>query len=89
LIEEFKSKLDAFYDYVRTSSDGKRLIVKLKSYVSEDEIYADFARIYRKYKAVNRREVGEYFFKETADIIDKLCDDFKATVRASNGANGS
>jgi type I restriction enzyme R subunit len=58
-----------------------RLIVKIKSHVSEGEIYDDFAKIYRRYKALNRQAVGEYFFKETEDLVEKLCDDFETTAR--------
>jgi len=58
------------------------LIVKIKSHVSENELYDDFAKIYRRYKALHRQSVGDYFFKETEDLVDKLCDDFEVTVRA-------
>ncbi|MCI5145638.1 MAG: type I restriction endonuclease subunit R, partial [Candidatus Electrothrix sp. AR3] len=81
LIEEFAAKITDFFEYVRTSSDGKRLLVKIKSHVSEDEIYDDFAKIYRLYRALNRQKVGDYFFKETEDLIGKLCDDFEKTVQ--------
>lgn len=57
-------------------------MVKIKSQVSEAEIYDDFAKLYRRYKALNRQTVGDYFFKETDDLVDKLCDDFEITVRA-------
>jgi hypothetical protein len=63
------------------ADDGKRLVVKINSNVSEDEIYDDFAKIYRKYKVLNRREIGDYFFKETEDLVNKLCDDFETIVR--------
>jgi len=69
---------------VRNSDNGKRLIVKIKSNVSEAERYEEIAKIYRTYKALNRRKVGENFFKETEDLIDKLCDDFEMTVRNAN-----
>jgi len=50
--------------------------------VSETEIYDDFAKIYRRYKVLNRPTVGDaYFFKETEDLVEKLCDDFETTVR--------
>jgi len=55
--------------------------IKIKSHVSEDEIYDDFAKIYRRYRALNRQKVGDYFFKETEDLVNKLCDDFELTVR--------
>lgn len=83
-IQEFKEKIADFFEYVRNSTEGKRLIVKINSHVSEDEIYDEFAIIYRKYKALNRKKIGEYFFKETEDIVDKLCDDFEATIRNLN-----
>lgn len=80
LIEEFEAKIADFFDYVRNSPEGDRLIVKIKSHVSEDEIYDEFAKIYRKYKILNRNQVGNHFFKETEDLVNKLCDDFEATV---------
>lgn len=81
LIKEFEAKVEDLFKFVRDSNDGQRLIVKIKSHVNEDEIYSDFARLYRKYKALNRATVGDYFFKETEDLVGKLCDDFEATIR--------
>jgi len=81
LIEEFETKIVTFFNYVKASKEGERLIVKIRSHVSEHEIYDDFAKIYRRYKALNRKAVGEFFFKETEDLVDKLCDDFEMTVR--------
>ena len=48
LIKEFEAKVDDLFTFVRESNDGQRLIVKIKSHVNEDEIYSDFARLYRK-----------------------------------------
>lgn len=76
-IQEFESKISDLFEYVRNSDDGKRLIVKINSNVSEDEIYEDFAKIYRKYKVLKRKQVGDYFFKEMEDLVNKLCDDFE------------
>ncbi len=81
LIKDFEAKIVDFFRYVRESSEGERLIVKINSHVSENEIYDDFAKIYRRYKALHRQSVGDYFFKETEDLIDKLCDDFEANIR--------
>ncbi|MDD2914217.1 MAG: DEAD/DEAH box helicase family protein [Gallionella sp.] len=81
LIKEFEEKITDFFKYVRNTNEGERLIVKIKSHVSEAEIYDDFAKIYRRYKALNRQTIGDYFFKETEDLVDKLCDDFEVTVR--------
>lgn len=80
LIKEFESKIEAFFEYIKSTKDGERLVVKIKSHVSEREIYDDFGIIYRRYKILNRKTIGDYFFKETEDIVDKLCDDFEAMV---------
>ena len=84
LIQEFETKIIGLFRYVRESNDGKRLIVKIKSQVSESEIYVDFAKIYRQYRALHRQTVGDYFFKETGDLVDKLCDDFEKIVLKEN-----
>jgi type I restriction enzyme R subunit len=81
LIQDFETKIVDFFRYVREASEGERLIVKIKSHVSVNEIYDDFAKIYRRYKALHREAVGDYFFKETEDLLDKLCDDFEVAVR--------
>jgi len=85
LIKDFESKILAFFDYVRSTIEGDRLIIKIKSHVSETEVYDDFSKIYRQYRALNRQIVGDYFFKETEDLVDKLCDDFEVTVHDANG----
>ena len=81
MIKDFEVKILDFYRYVSGSRDGERLVVKINSHVSEDEIYDDFAKIYRRYKALMRKTVGDYFFKETEDLVNKLCDDFEVTIR--------
>jgi type I restriction enzyme, R subunit len=80
-IRDFRSKIVTFFTYIRQSDDGKRLIVKINSNISEDEIYDDFGKIYRRYKILNKTIVGDYFFKEMEDLVNKLCDDFEITVR--------
>ncbi len=80
LIKEFEAKIAALFEYVRSTPEGTRLIVKLHSQVSEDEIKEDFARIYRRYKVLHRKLVGDYFFKEMDDLVDKLCDDFERYI---------
>ena len=84
LIQDFETKISDFFNYVRNANEGQRLIVKMKSHVSESEIYDDFSKIYRRYRALKRQTVGDYFFKETEDLVDKLCDDFEVTVRDAN-----
>jgi type I restriction enzyme, R subunit len=81
LIRQFAAKISEFFTYIQNSDEGKRLVVKIKANVPEEEIYDNFAKIYRKYKILNRKQVGDYFFKEIEDLLNKLCDDFEATVR--------
>ena len=80
LIDEFNAKLDEFFAYVRTSPEGQRLIVKMQSHLSEEDIYADFGKIYRKYKAFNRKRVGDFFFTMTEELVEKLCDEFEEAI---------
>ncbi len=80
LIDEFEGKIKEFFDYINKTNEGERLIVKIKSHVSEAEIYDDFGKIYRRYRALNRSRVGDYFFKEMDDLVNKLCDDFEKKI---------
>lgn len=84
LIQDFETKINDFFDYIQKAPEGERLIVKMKSHVSEAEIYDDFAKLYRRYKALNRQKVGDYFFKEMDDLVDKLCDDFEKHLLGSS-----
>ncbi|MDD2759553.1 MAG: DEAD/DEAH box helicase family protein [Methylomonas sp.] len=84
LIKDFEGKIQELFDFVRQEDEGKRLIVKIKSQVSEDEIYSDFAKLYRRFRALRKKTVGDYFFKETEDLVEKLCDDFEVSVKANN-----
>lgn len=77
LIQEFEAKIRDFFDYVIDSPEGNRLIVKIRSHVTESEIYEDFAKVYRRYRAIKRAVVGDYFFNEMNDLVEKLCDDFE------------
>ncbi|WMW22922.1 DEAD/DEAH box helicase family protein [Methanolobus mangrovi] len=86
LIQDFESKIENFFEYVRNENDGKRLIVKINSNSSESEIYEDFAKIYRRYKALNRQKVGDYFFQEMDDLVNKLCDDFQFKISKSSSS---
>ena len=60
---------------------SKRLIIKINSQAPEAEIYDDFGKIYRRYRAIKRKEVGEFFFNEMDDIVEKLCDDFEGSLK--------
>jgi len=44
------------------------------------KIYEVFGKVYRRYRAFKRKEVGEFFFNEIDDIVEKLCDDFEGNM---------
>ncbi|SFD35057.1 DEAD/DEAH box helicase family protein [Algibacter pectinivorans] len=82
LILDFQHKIEAFFEYV--NKEGTRVIAKMKSTKTafdEDEIYKDFEIIYKKYIRRNRKTLGQFFIKETEDIVNQLCDDFEKTVK--------
>jgi type I restriction enzyme R subunit len=59
------------------------LIAKIKdegSVFYDEEVYNDFAKIYRKYIRRNRKILDQFFIKETSDIVNQLCDDFKKFI---------
>ncbi|WP_323026810.1 DEAD/DEAH box helicase family protein [Gelidibacter japonicus] len=83
LILDFQNKIEVFFDYVHLPENGKHLIAKIKdegSVFDEEEIYNDFAKVFRKYIRRNRKALGPFFIKETEDIVNQLCDDFEKTI---------
>ncbi|MCX8472704.1 MAG: hypothetical protein ORN85_03550, partial [Sediminibacterium sp.] len=86
MIKDFEAKIETFFEYIHTINDGKRLIAKIRENgkaFSQDEIYIDFSKIYRKYIIVNK-DLGEFFKRETKDILTQLCDDFEKTLGINN-----
>lgn len=81
LPKEFEAKVENLFQYVRDSAEGERLIAKFKSNIPEDEIYADFAKLYRKYKALHRKTVGEDFFKRMDDLVNNHQDAVKGVLK--------
>lgn len=82
LIKDFEAKIEKFFEYVRTDEAGLRVIAKMQddgSAFDDEEIYEDFAKIYRKFVRRNK-DLGEFFIRETQDIIQQLCDDFEKTL---------
>jgi hypothetical protein len=62
--KDFEAKIIDFFRYMRESSEGERLIVKINSHVNERKVYDDFAKIYREYKAVRRQLTSDYFSRK-------------------------
>lgn len=82
MIKDFEEKIDAFFSYIPTIDDGIRLIAKIKddgTAFSQDEIYKDFSKIYRKYIIINK-DLGDFFKRETKDSLTQLCDDFERSI---------
>ncbi|MCG8754758.1 DEAD/DEAH box helicase family protein [Tenacibaculum finnmarkense] len=82
LILDFQHKIENFFEYV--NKEGIRIIAKIKSTKTafdEDEIYKDFEIIYKKYVRRNRKSLGQFFIKETEEIVNQLCDDFEKTLK--------
>lgn len=83
LIKDFEAKIDLFFEYVKGDDSGKRLIAKMKDEglaFDSEEIYNDFAIIFRKFIRRNNN-LGEFFIKETKEIVNQLCDDFERTLK--------
>ena len=82
LMEDFENKIDSFFNFTKGDEMGKRLIVKIKDdglAFSQDEIYTDFNKLFRKYTIMNK-DLGEFFKRETKDILNQLCDDFEKNI---------
>lgn len=82
MIKDFEAKIDAFFAYIKTDDFGKRLTAKITdngNAFSQDEIYRDFTKIYRKYIIINK-VLGEFFKRETKDSLTQLCDDFEKSL---------
>jgi len=83
LIADFENKITALFEFIKQDETGIRLIAKINddgSAFSQDEIYSDFTRLYRKF-TIKNKDLGEFFIRETKDILTQLCDDFERTLR--------
>lgn len=85
LIQDFEDKIDAFFNSIKADTNGQRLIAKINddgSAFTQDEIFNDFERIYKKYIIINKN-LGEFFKKETKDILHLLYEDFERLVKTN------
>ena len=83
LIQDFEEKIEKLFEFIKLPENGKRLIAKINdngNAFSEDEIYNDFEKLYKKFVRRNKKELGEFFIKETKDLTNKLCDDFEEWI---------
>lgn len=85
LIADFEQKITSLFKFIKQDETGQRLIAKINddgSAFSQDEIYSDFSKLYRKF-TIKNKDLGDFFIRETKDILTQLCDDFERTLRES------
>lgn len=90
MIKDFEAKIETFFEYIKTDDLGKRLVAKITddgTAFSQDEIYRDFSKIYRKYIIINK-DLGEFFKRETKDSLTQLCDDFERSIKGNDIIDG-
>ncbi|PVY40884.1 DEAD/DEAH box helicase family protein [Pontibacter virosus] len=83
LIADFEIKITALFEFIKQDEAGLRLIAKINddgSAFSQEEIYSDFTRLYRKF-TIRNKNLGDFFIRETKDILTQLCDDFERSIR--------
>jgi type I restriction enzyme, R subunit len=85
LIVDFEKKIDMFFDYIPGSENGKNFMAKMNdSRFDEEEVLGDFEKIYRRFTILNKKELGEFFIRETKDILDKMYEDFEEVILKNN-----
>lgn len=84
LILDVQEKIDGFFNFVKNDKLGKRLIAKIldeTSVFEQEEIYSDFAVLYRMFVRRRKKDLGEDFIKQTKDLTNQLCDDFERNLK--------
>jgi len=83
-ITDFELKIDGFFNYIKESKEGKLLIAKIYSIgikFTENEVIADFEKMYHKFIRRHKLELGDFFIQQTMDIIDLLYVDFEKEIK--------
>jgi len=76
-IEEFKSKINLLFEYVKKHPKYPTLKAKIaNTSISRDEVCQDFRHLYKLFVVIKRKDAGEFFIRESKDLVDKLCDEF-------------
>ncbi|HFK5543562.1 TPA: DEAD/DEAH box helicase family protein [Elizabethkingia anophelis] len=89
LIADFESKITLFFEFIKQDDTGQRLIAKINddgTAFSQEEIYTDFSRLYRKF-TIKNKDLGDFFIRETKDILNQMCDDFERTLKKAVSKN--
>lgn len=83
LIKDFESKIEKLFKYIKSDDGGIRVIAKMQdtgTAFDSEEIYDDFAIVYRKFIRRNKATLGEFFVRETQASLNQLCDDFERSL---------
>lgn len=67
----------------------ERIIAKMQAgnaAFADDEVCADFLIIYRKFIRRNK-DLGDFFLRETKDIVNQLCDEFERSLKSDYPEN--
>ena len=89
LIADFESKITLLFEFIKQDDTGQRLIAKINddgTAFSQEEIYTDFSRLYRKF-TIKNKDLGDFFIRETKDILNQMCDDFERTLKKAVSKN--
>lgn len=89
LIADFESKITLLFEFIKQDDTGQRLIAKINddgTAFSQEEIYTDFSRLYRKF-TIKNKDLGDFFIRETKDILNQMCDDFERALKKAVSKN--
>ena len=79
-------KIEGFFNYIKESKEGKLLIAKIYSIgikFTENEVIADFEKMYHKFIRRHKLELGGFFIQQTRDIVELLYVDFEKEIKES------
>ena len=79
-IIDFENKISLLFDFIDNHASGKKLIAKINSSnatITQNEVLNDFERIFNEFVRKNRSNLGEFFIRQSGELIEKLCEDYK------------
>lgn len=86
LIKDVAEKIDWLFEYIEADKDGKRLSKKIldkEAKFDRDEIYTEFAALYRKFVRRNKAKLEAGFIKHTRALTNHLCVDFEKKLETT------
>jgi type I restriction enzyme R subunit len=80
LIDDFKEKIELFYQFLESPNNGSRLLAKMQDEsgaFTNEEIFEDFERLYKRFVRRHRSDLSDFFKRESAAILQQLLDGFE------------